>query len=595
MQRSLHFRVTVADPRAHLFQVELELSLAGAERVLFQLPSWIRGSYLVRDFAKHVVSMRAEQAGCEKAIEKVDKRSIAVEAEAGVLRLEYQVYAFDPSVRKAFLDAERGFFNGSSLFYCPQGRRRQEISVELVRPEDSALADWRVATTLPPQSIDDRGFGWYVASDYEALIDYPVEMGHFQQHDFEVDGIPHALVVAGRAQFDVSRVSKDLARICETQRRFFDGEPALTKYLFLTNVRASGYGGLEHRDSCVLTCSRGDLPRVGQSGPLREYGRFLGLCSHEYFHQWNVKRIRSAAFEASDLGAEAYSRDLWHYEGVTSYYDDLFLLRAGLIKPEDYLDVLAEHATRMSRAPGRLVQSLSDSSFETWSKFYQPDENSPNAVANYYVKGALAALCLDLKLRRDSQTSLDAVMQELWRRHGRDQRPVPEGGLEALAAEICGLDLKSFFDQLLRSTEELPLDELLADFGVQAQRRAQTSPIDDGGRTKAAASGAWVGLRLRPGTATVSHVLSHSPAERAGVCAGDQLLALDGLQIKTNNWHRRLEASQANVTVGLHLFRDEQMHELSITPADLPLDTWTLRLSQAEGDALRRRVAWLGA
>lgn len=592
---AVRYTVVLAAPRAHRFDVRCELQSAAACR--FSLPSWIRGSYLVRDFAKHVLQLRASRGGQPLPIQRIDKRSFRVAAGAAPLLLEYGVYAYDESVRKAFLDTRRGFFNGSSLFYCAQGceRLRQEVRIE--PPSDPACAQWRVATTLTPVEIDERGFGLYAAPDYEELIDHPVEIAAFQRYGFDVDGIPHALVLSGRVDVDGARVTADLARICHVERELFGQEPRLDAYLFLTNVVAQGYGGLEHRSSTALITSRTDLPRPGKSEMTKEYRQFLGLCSHEYFHLWNVKRITAQRLLESDLAGEAYTADLWHYEGVTSYYDDLFLLRAGLIDAGTYLDAVAEQATRLQRSPARLVHTLEDASFETWIKYYQPDENAVNASTNYYVKGALVALCLDLTLRRHGRTTLDEVMRTLWRRYGAPGLGVPEQGLAQVAQELAGVDLGEFFERALRSTEELPLAALLAEFGVTAHLRASTSAIDEGGRTQSRGRNPWVGLRLRPGEAVVAQVLSDSPAQQAGLSAGDQLVALDGLRVTAQNWLRRLEQLEPGRSVALDYFNGEELVHGRLTMVEPPLDTWTLTLddiAELADERLARRKAWLG-
>lgn len=592
MTKPTRFVVSLPAPGTHRFHVCCEID--DLAELTFRLPAWIRGSYLVRDLAKHVLDLRVFRGSEPVAIERLDKSAFRVRAGSLPLRVDYAVHAFDESVRKAFLDQRRGFFNGSSLFYCPEGRRNAPFEVQIERPDEPTYRNWRVATSMPALQVDESGFGVYRADDFEDLIDHPFELGEFQSIDFDVAGVSHTMVLAGRFDADLPRLTSDLGRICSAQRAMFDNQPALDRYLFLTNVVAAGYGGLEHRNSTALICSRADLPRRGQQVPSKEYRVFLGLCSHEYFHLWNVKRITAKAFLDSDLVREAYTRDLWHYEGITSYYDDLFLLRAALIDAPTYLDLLAEQATRLQRTPARLRHTLADASFETWIKYYQPDENSPNASTNYYVKGALAALCLDLHLRWHSTVTLDAVMRQLWQQFGRDGIGVPEGGLEQMAGEVSGLDLRPLFDRLLRSTEELPLHDLLAEFGVQAQRRASTSPIDDGGRTHARGTMPWVGLRMRPGETTISHVIDHSPALAAGLSAGDQLVALDGLRLSGPQWLRRLEALSPGVAVPVHYFRGDELLSTSLMPSPAPLDTWTFTLLDVAGDVAERRRQWLG-
>jgi predicted metalloprotease with PDZ domain len=595
----VRYTVTPADPRAHVFSVRCELAAPNPLGQVFRLPGWIRGSYLVRDFAKHVSGLKAASADAPLEIERIDKASFRCAACSGRLTLEYSVYAYDESVRKAYLDTRYGFFNGSSLFYLPAGFENCRFEVNLQRPTDADCGDWKLATTLMPLQDEADGFGDYAAADYEELIDHPVAMGAFEQLDFEVDGIPHAMVLSGRYELDRARLTRDLVRICHVQRELFGQEPAvgsgLARYLFLTRVVGNGYGGLEHRSSTALICSRNDLPQPGQSDFTKDYRSFLGLCSHEYFHLWNVKRITAQAFLKSDLSREAYTRDLWHYEGVTSYYDDVALLRAGVLDPAAYLDVLAETMSRLARAPGHRLQTLAEASFEAWIKYYQPDENTPNATVSYYVKGALAALCLDLHLRRHSTVTLDDVMRTLWSRYGRDERGVPEGGLEAVAAEISGLDLKPQFDRWLRSTAELPLSELLAEFGVKTERRAAVSEADMGGRVTGKPVAAGLGLKLKPGETTVAFVTADGPAQRAGISAGDQLVALDELRLSAGNWARRLYNLQASRDYRVHFFRGDELLSATIRAEAPPLDTWTVTLSGAEGEVLARRKAWLGA
>ncbi|MDD3763901.1 MAG: PDZ domain-containing protein [Nevskiales bacterium] len=593
---AVHYVVRPAAPREHLFEVTCTVAEPDPAGQVFRMPSWIRGSYLVRDFAKHVVDVAARCGEAAVALERLDKRTLRCAPVAGALTLRYRVFAFDASVRKAYLDLRRGFFNGSSLFYCPDGCGDRPFTVEILRSEDPACADWRVATALSPLNVDAAGYGRYQAEDYEALIDHPVEMGAFEALDFEVDGVPHALVLAGRYTLDRARVTEDLRRICEVERRMFGGEPALTRYLFLTNVVGRGYGGLEHRSSTALICSRKDLPQPGQTERSQDYRNFLGLCSHEYFHLWNVKRITAAAFAESDLAAEAYTRDLWHYEGVTSYYDDLFLLRAGLVDAAAYLDVIARNATRIERTPGARVQTLEDASFEAWTKYYQPDENAANATVSYYVKGALVALCLDLSLRLQSAITLDDVMREAWCRWGRPGVPVPERGLEHLAQELSGCDLAAFFERALRSTEPLPLAELLACFGIGVTLRPAAGDSDVGGRDNGVSQVCALGLRLRPGDTRVAVVLSGGAAAAAGVHPGDQLVALDGLRVHAGGWDDALRRLQPGRAVALHVFRDDELLALDIVPDAVPADTWQLEwLDDVDAAVRARRDAWLGA
>ncbi len=350
--------------------------------------------------------------------------------------------------------------------------------VDLQRPLGRRFEEWRVATALASargekDAARPHAFGLYRAANYDELIDHPVEMGNFTLARFSACGVPHEVAISGRHDCDVARLTVDLQRICEWQIRFF-GEPApMPHYVFLITALGDAYGGLEHRASTALHCARDDLPYPGMHGIPERYRSFLGLCSHEYFHTWNVKRIKPAAFTAYNLDAENYTTLLWAFEGFTSYYDDLALLRCGAIKIEHWLKVIAATIDKVQRDPGRQRQTLAESSFDAWTKYYRPDENTPNAVVSYYAKGALVALALDLTLRAGTagRISLDDVMRALWQRHGehgpRRGIGVGDEDIRLIAEELSGLKLESFFADAVHGTADLHLAQLLKPFGIR--------------------------------------------------------------------------------------------------------------------------------
>lgn len=601
---SIAYTIRPADPRGHWFSVELKFDAAAGATL--SLPSWLRGSYRIRDFAKHVSDFSvADAQGAPVSWQRIDKRRLSINGSGGAVTVAYRVYAFDSSVRKAFLSTDRGFFNPSSLCYRVDAAAQSPVEVTVLAPDDEGCADWKVATSLQAVEIDARGFGRYRADDYEDLIDHPVELGCFERVDFDVNGMPHALVLAGHGPVDTARVTQDLTRICAAEHALFDDSTPLDRYLFLTQVTAGGYGGLEHRYSTALVCSRDDLPSPGESGANERYRNFLGLCSHEYFHLWNVKRLVPQAFAESDLGDEAYTRDLWHYEGVTSYYDDLFLLRAGVVEAAEYLDLIARQATRVWRTPGRHRHSLAESSFEAWTKFYQSDESTPNLTVSYYGKGAVMALGLDLRLRVLG-TSLDEAMKRLWHEFGAVNVPVPEGGLErvimALAHECGGDDgdqaLRQYFERALRSTDDLPLAKDLAVFGVDAVLRVNKGAADRGGRSSGGkAEPNFIGLRSKAveGGLQVTGVVADGPAERADLAVGDRIVAIDGWQVKAAKAATQWAALVPGKPVTVHRFRDEKLISSTLTPLAPVADTWTFTLvADPAPDVAARRKAWLG-
>src|SRR5262249_40248150 len=328
----------------------------------------------------------------------------------------------------------RGFFNGACLFLRPLGRDDHPCEVEILPPRGARARAWRIATSLRRRDAPAEGFGIYRAADYDELIDHPVEMGTFAFAPFEAAGVPHAIAISGRHEADLDRLCKDLRRLCETHIELFRAPAPFKRYLFLVNTVGEGYGGLEHRASTALLCSRDELPRRRMRGVTETYRTFLGLASHEYFHAWNVKRIKPVAFTPYDLEREQYTSLLWAFEGITSYYDDLLLVRSGLISEQDYLEVLGRNITSLLRTPGRSHQTVSEASWDAWIKYYRPDENTPNAQVSYYLKGSLVALALDLTIRSRTRgrKSLDDVMRTLWARFGQTGEAVPEDAIERI-------------------------------------------------------------------------------------------------------------------------------------------------------------------
>lgn len=591
MTAPIRYQLSLADRDAHVLRVRCTVDLPAPAGQVFTLPAWTPGSYLLRHHARQVLTLTAQTESGAVVVTKLDRQRWQCAPCVGALTLEYRVYAFDDSVRAAWLDQERAFINGAAVFMRAEGLAEQPHALTLT----DIPSGWQVATTLEPQG------NAYTAENYAAFIDHPLLCGHLQQIPFTAAGIDHRLVLDGAGGVDETRLAQDLARICASQHALFadDAAPLFPQYQFLTRVMARGYGGLEHRSSTALICARDALPVAGAPSMTTAYRSFLGLCSHEYFHLWNVKRIRPEAFALNDLTTEAYTRDLWAYEGITSYYDDLMLLRAGVIQAADYLDLVAQAATRLSRTPGRLEQSLADSSFDAWIKFYKSDENTPNSQVSYYNKGALVALLLDLHLRQHSDATLDSVMQTLWQRYGRKGIPVPEQGLERVAAECSGLALDRLFDAWVRGVDELPLESALAAFGVTATRRLPHSEPDAGGRyAELEQHRADLGLRTqsREGRLTVAHVLTGGAAQQAGVHPGDELIAWNGQAIDAQNWPQWMKQLQKSEVVSLSMFRQGQLRHCQLTAQSRAADTWTMTLQAVpSSEVYARRRAWLGS
>ncbi|MCH8543211.1 MAG: PDZ domain-containing protein [Alcanivorax sp.] len=562
----IQYRIQPLRPEAHLFVVEIMVAEPMPEGQAFAMPAWIPGSYMIRDFARHVVSFRASAAGAPVSWVKLDKQTWQLDPVKGPVVVRIEVYAWDLSVRGAHLDLQHGYFNGSCVFLAAKGYEDQPCEMTLIPPEHPDCSGWQVATGMPRVNGPALGFGTFIAENYDALIDYPVEMGRFEHATFEACGVPHQVVISGRHRTDMARLCRDLKPICEEHIRMF-GEPApVDDYVFMTLVTGNGYGGLEHRNSTSLMCARNDLPRrTDAPDSLRDgYRTYLGLCSHEYFHTWNIKRIKPDAFTPFDLSQEVYTELLWAFEGITSYYDDLALVRAGVITPQAYLELVGQTLTRVQRGSGASKQTVTESSFDAWTRFYKQDENAPNAIVSYYAKGALIALALDLTLREitGEKKSLDDLMRLLWRRYGQRGLGLPEQGIRMLAEEIAQQSMADFFDLALYSTDPLPLAELLARRGVQLQWRSPAGHADTGGKPAKQAP-VYLGVRLieDPLGARIQIAHDQGAAMAAGLSAGDVIVALDGLKTDVRRFDEQLAAYQPGEKLRIHAFRgDELLH-----------------------------------
>jgi predicted metalloprotease with PDZ domain len=577
--------VTPHDPSAHLFRVTLTVPNPAREQRL-SLPAWIPGSYLVREFARHLSGLAATQGARPVALQQLDKASWLARCEGrGALSVSGLVYAFDTSVRAAFLDAQRGFFNATSLCLRAEGREMEPHRLEL----RGLPAGWQVATALRAVKVDAAGRGVYEAADYDELVDHPVELGRFWRGRFEARGVAHEYVVAGALpDFDGERLLADVKRVCETEIEFWHGakkKPPFERYVFLHNLVEEGHGGLEHRASTALISPRRDMPRLGQREPSEGYANLLGLVSHEYFHTWNVKRLRPAEFARYDYTQENYTELLWFFEGFTSYYDDAFLLRSGLIDSARYLRLVGRTIAGVLGAPGRKVQSVAQSSFDAWVKYYRADENTPNATISYYTKGSLVALALDLTLRAEGRGTLDDVMRALWA--ASSGGPVDEAQIAAALAQVGGRPYARELADWVHGTDDLPLRTLLAQAGVDWSEDAPTLAQRLGVRVS---ESALTGIK-------VSHVLRGGAAERAGLSAGDELLAVAGWRLRRLD--DALRVTEPGQPAELLIARDQRVLSLVLTPPpEAPAGAGGVTLSLAPkppAAARALRKAWLAS
>ncbi|MDF7675340.1 PDZ domain-containing protein [Neisseriaceae bacterium ESL0693] len=572
----LHYHIRPHSLHQHLWQVTLCFTQTDTQDFSLSLPNWVPGSYMIRDFARHIVSLQANCNGVAVTTSQINKNSWSLPGHKGHWRISYLVYAFDVSVRGAFLSNERGFFDGACIFLRHNQRQHEPCQLNLSHLPN----DWDVATALPPTTEHRQ----YQSENYAELIDCPVMLGKLLRLPFKASGIEHEIVINGHfPAFDQARLLSDVEKICATEIALFQAPAPFSRYCFLLFVGQGVYGGLEHRSSSALMADRHDLPSFRQHNQ-EAYITLLGLFSHEYFHAWNVKSIKPAAFADSDLNQEAYTELLWAFEGITSYYDDWLLVRSQVITVEQYLALLAKTITRVQKGAGRQQQTLAESSFTAWTKYYKQNENSPNAIVSYYQKGALAALCLDQYIRRHSHQrySLDDVMRALYQHWRQHQQPLAESAWLDIAQQATGLDLSTVYQQYIYTTQDLPLADALADLGVTlnwhacarqhggayaAQPLAHTDQATD------------LGARFTTGKMGIhlTQVFHDGSAEQAGLCAGDQLIAIDHEMI--TDFNQQWARLSLNQTIVIHYVRDGLLQHTQLTIQAAHADTALLSIN----------------
>lgn len=585
------YRVAVLSTQAHLFAVTLTIARPAARQRL-ALPVWIPGSYLIREFAQHLQHLQATQASEPVPLRQLDKNTWQADADpAQPLTLHYEVYAFDASVRTAFLDATRGFFNATSLCLRVIGQEDHPQTLDIA--PDGLPAGWQVATGLRAVAVDAAGVGRYEAAHYDELADCPVELGTFWSGAFEACGVPHRFVVSGAGGWvDFDRLLADTQRICEAQIRFWHGEqrPPFDRYVFMLHASGDGYGGLEHRNSTALITQRSDLPKIRAKDekptPLKAtdgYTTLLGLISHEYFHTWNVKRLRPAEFARYDYDTENHTELLWFFEGFTSYYDDLFLRRAGLIDDATYLALVTKTWNQVQQTPGQRVQSVAQASYDAWLKYYRVQENTPNATVSYYTKGALVALCLDLTLRAEGRSTLDDVMRELWARSSGG--PIKEADIARALKRLGGRAFDRELRDWVHGTGDLPVLGLLAPQGAKVHQ--DKAPLAQ-----------QLGLRVgESGGLSIKNVLRGGAAEAAGMAAGDEWLGVEFAPARrgapAESWRvmklddvAQLRGQRTKLTAIVS--RDRRLMRC---PLDWPADTQAVRLTVGDAGLLARWLA----
>lgn len=560
----IKYKVSIENPLKHQFKIQITFTPSTDKLMHISLPNWIPGSYMIRDFAKHVLELKAHDKNGELCLTTISKNRFAINHNQQEVTVSYLYYAFDMSVRKAYLDQEFGFINPASALFCIDELKHQECLIELIKPNHPLITNWQPASGLSGVEHNEC-FAWgdYSANNYLELTDYPILFGELDVAEFSVADTPHYLVTVGQHFGDVQRAAQDLKPLCQYHIDMFDGLPqGVDKYLFLTMVTDNGFGGLEHLNSTALVCSRFDILNKDQDID-DNYTTFLSLCSHEYLHTWNVKRLKPKEFIPYQLEQEVYTKQLWFYEGMTSYFDDLSLVETNTITQEKYLEILAKALTRIEKGQGQLRQSVVESSLHTWTKFYQQDEGAADQIVSYYLKGTAIACLMDLIIKHDSQgkQSLRDLMNQAWHTYGKNQIGTTQEQLEALFKTFIGQDNHDLLHDVLYNTNKIDLTDAFAKVGVALTYHSQQNGTHLQGIINDSENN-WLGCvtALNNNNLVVKQVLENSPAEQAGIAVNDHLIAIGNFRLNNTNIEKVLSTIKGETTT-IHYFRKDKLYQ----------------------------------
>ncbi|HEX6974633.1 MAG TPA: PDZ domain-containing protein, partial [Vicinamibacterales bacterium] len=553
---AIRYTVRFPAPQSHYVEVDASVPTGGRPSVELMMAVWTPGSYLVREYERHVEGVTATAAGRVQRVEKTAKNRWRV-ATGGADRVavSYRVFAHEATVRSNWVDADFAMLNGAPTYLTLVDSHARPHDVQLELP-----AAWKTSITGLADAPDGRAHH-YLAPDYDTLVDSPIVAGNPVVRRFDVDGTPHFLVDVGRpGRWDGERAAADVARIVRTQRAFWGSLP-YTKYVFF-NVLNDGGGAIEHKNSVMMMSSRWAMATRAR------YLAWLSTTSHEFFHLWNVKRLRPVELGPFDYEHEVHTRSLWIAEGLTDYYADVLLARAGLISEDEYYDQLSAAIKTLQTTPGRLVQTAELASYDAWIKEYRPDENSTNVSISYYTKGAVLGFVLDAEIRRrtSGRRSLDDVMRLAFHRYSGAHGYTPDE-FRKTASEVAGADLGAWFTRALETTEEVDYTPALEWYGLRFE------PAEGG-----AVAEAWLGARTRieNNRLLVEIVPRETPAWRAGLNVGDEIVAIEDFRVRADQLDDRLKAYKPGEKVSVLVARRDEMRKLDVTLGAAPRDTWQL-------------------
>ncbi len=584
MPNTIHFDVT---PVPNLQELHIKMRLTSIKKEQkFSMPVWVPGHYKRDDFSKYILAMAATADGKPIKLDQTSASEWLLPQDAEELEISYIYFCNKLTVESAYMDDEI-FTTDSGAIFLRALDYNANYTISLNRPSGEKFNTWQCSTAMTPMDAELHQFGTFTAKDYEELIDHPILMGQLDIVTFDVNGVPHDLVLAGDHDADKHELARKLQLMCTAQMNTFhaDAKQLFPRYMFNTIVSASGYGGLEHRASTNLQIPRKDLST----------DTFMSLASHEYFHLWNVKRFKPVEFVPYDFTKESYTTLLWLSEGFTSYYMYLMLLRAQINDANTFLTNIAKTISGLKRTPGRFRQTLEQSSLEAWTKFYQRDENTPNTCISYYTKGALTGLIVDLSLRykTDGRVTLDDVMRKLWQDFGLKNIGLKKGDFERVCMELSGSDLAPLFEHLLNSTDDFNFVELFKQFAIDCSFM-QSAEQKAWWETEA-----WLGFNTitKSDPPEISTVYDNGPAKTSGLISGDKISKIDGKPPELKDGKLVTDSLLVGKPVIIEYTRkrDERLRTALVTPAFKPATECTLIPSLvADSAAIERRDKWLG-
>jgi predicted metalloprotease with PDZ domain len=586
----IRYTVRFPAPQTNYVEVEGLFPTGGRASLDLLMAVWTPGSYLVREYERNVEALTASAGGPTLPVDKTVKNRWRVTTNgARDITVRYRVYSHEMSVRNNWVDSDFAMLNGAQTFLTiasdvagPATPAYSWTTPRVARPHDVTIvlpAGWKT-TISGLAAAPDGAPNHYLAPDFDTLVDCPIVAGNPAIHEFTVGGKPHYLVDVGEdGVFDGARAARDLQRVVEYDRAFW-GDLPYDKYVFF-NVLTGGGGGIEHKNSVMMMASR------WATTTRERYVGWLGTASHEFFHLWNVKRLRPIELGPFDYERENYPRSLWVSEGFTDYYADVILARTGLITEDEYLRQLSSAIRMLQTTPGRLVQTAEMASFDAWIKQYRPDENSANTSISYYTKGAVIGFLLDARIRSatNGAKSLDDLMRLAFQRYSGARGFTPQD-FRRTASEVAGTDLGPWFEKVLDTTEELDYQPALDWFGL-----AFEAPTD-----RQSSSG-WLGAVTRDedGLLIVTSVRRGTPAYEAGINAGDEILAIDNLRVTPADYERRLDTFRPGAKVSVLVARRDELKRLDATLAAEPENRWNLTVpSGASAPQQGYLHAWIG-